>query len=216
MIKGVIFDCDGTLVDSEYLCNLAFEIMLEQYGIFTKAEVLLSKFRGEKLANIIETLQASHAVEFEDDFVEKYRAKVDELFCEKLLPNPGVKELLEQIDLPICVASSGPFKKIHRALTVTRLIDFFKEAIYSSYDVGIWKPEPGLFLYAANAMKVKPTDCLVVEDSNLGILAAKNAGMNACLFDPVGNIRVDGVSCYTTIDHMSKVKTIIKPVLDLF
>lgn len=84
IIKGIIFDCDGTLVDSEYLCNLAFEVLLKQYDIFVKAEQLMLQFRGAKLSNIIQEMQASYGVTFNDDFAKNYRTKVDELFFDIL------------------------------------------------------------------------------------------------------------------------------------
>ncbi|MCJ8315075.1 MAG: HAD-IA family hydrolase [Saccharospirillaceae bacterium] len=187
MIKCLIFDCDGTLVDSEYLCNLALEIKLKQYKVDVSASKLLEKYRGGKLSNILKSLEGEHQIKFNDDFVPEYRRLVDELFNSELKPCLGVQEALDDISLiniHKCVASSGPVQKINSALRITGLAHFFDGLIFSSYDVGSWKPEPGLFLHAAQNMGYAPSECLVVEDSIVGITAAKAAGMKSILFDP--------------------------------
>ena len=62
MIKGIIFDCDGTLVDSELLCNRALVMMLNQYGIREDEHDLMNRFRGGKLAEILSALDVRHAI----------------------------------------------------------------------------------------------------------------------------------------------------------
>lgn len=104
MVKCIIFDCDGTLVDSEYLCNLGLEIKLREYGVESSASEMMKKFRGEKPARILETLQLNHQIKFRAEFVRSYRSLVDELFEQKLRPCEGVNEMLLEIDLPKCVA----------------------------------------------------------------------------------------------------------------
>ena len=66
-------------------------------------------------------------------------------------------------------------------LTAAGLIDKFENRMFSAYDIGKWKPDPGIFLHAAEQMKYKPHECLVVEDSRSGVQAAKNGG-----FDVIG------------------------------
>ena len=84
----------------------------------------------------------------------------------------------------MCVASSGPPEKIETALQVTGLRDYFGESIFSSYDINSWKPEPELFLHAAKEMGFAVNECAVVEDSLVGIQAARSANMHAILYDP--------------------------------
>ena len=183
-IKCVIFDCDGTLVDSEYLCNLALVQCLKDFGVEENPKKMVKRFRGRKLTQILQSLEAAHHIRFKDNFVPQYRALVDELFKKELQACDGVKEVLENLSLPMCVASSGPFKKIETALQVTGLRDYFGESIFSSYDINSWKPEPELFLHAAKEMGFAVNECAVVEDSLVGIQAARAANMHAILFDP--------------------------------
>ena len=78
--------------------------------------------------------------------------------------------------------SSSP--KIHQALRVSGLDEFFGDKVFSAYTVGSWKPDPGLFLHAAEVMGYEPARCAVIEDSPTGIAAATAAGMHALLFTP--------------------------------
>ncbi len=207
MIKCLIFDCDGTLVDSEYLCNLGLEIKLREYGIEASADQMMKKFRGGKLSEILDSLEKEHQITFQENFVTEYRELVEQLFEKDLVPFKGVIEFLEQNILPVCVASSGPIKKIKTSLEVTGLTKYFGNNIFSSYEINSWKPEPDLFLHAAKTMGFQPSECLVIEDSRLGIQSGLAAGMKTILFDPLNlNEYIKGVERFS---YMDELKTII-------
>ena len=184
MIKCLIFDCDGTLVDSEHLFNRALSEKLALLGVVVSAENLVQRFRGVKLTTVLETLEAEYLITLDQAFIESYRQLVEVLFSNELVACAGVAETLTDIKQAMCVASNGPLKKMKLALSVTGLTDFFADNIFSAYEVNAWKPDPGLFVYAAKKMGFKPDECLVVEDSLVGIDAAKLAGMSAILYDP--------------------------------
>jgi HAD superfamily hydrolase (TIGR01509 family) len=207
MIKCIIFDCDGTLVDSEYLCNLGLEIKLRDYGIESSATEMMVKFRGRKLANILQTIESEYQIKLEDDFVSSYRSLVDKLFEKDLKPCEGVHAALTEIHLPMCVASSGPLEKINKALAISGLSSHFGGQIFSSYVVGSWKPDPGIFSHASKAMGFQPSECAVVEDSPVGIVAAKAAGMRPILYDP--HCIHDQTLCLRTISHMRELHSAI-------
>ncbi|ENM5747971.1 HAD-IA family hydrolase [Vibrio mimicus] len=183
-MKLVIFDCDGTLVDSELLCNLALEHQLSELGVKYAAEELLSKYRGRKFDSIITSLETELSMTFPESFELEYRLKVSDLFDKELVANDGVKDVLESLTIPCCVASSAPRSKVEQALRVTDLSKFFGNNIFSSYEIGSWKPEPQLFLHAANVMNVEPKNCLVVEDSLPGLQAAHKAKMKSIYYAP--------------------------------
>ena len=207
MIQCVIFDCDGTLVDSEFLCNLALEIKLKDYNVDVDAHDLVKQYRGVKLDLILQAIETEYGITLADDFVPSYRVLVNELFDEKLTPCHGVNDMLTALNLPKCVASSGPLTKITKALTVTGLAHHFNQQIFSAYDIGSWKPDPGIFLYAAKTMGYSPHVCAVVEDSIVGITAAINAGMLPILYDPLDiHPVIEGVH---TIKHMNQLQNII-------
>ncbi|EBA17561.1 HAD-superfamily hydrolase subfamily IA, variant 3 [Roseobacter sp. SK209-2-6] len=100
---------------------------------------------------------------------------------------PLCNQALGGLHHPFCIASSGPPAKIRSALAKTGLENLIRDRLFSSYDIGSWKPDPGLFRHAAKAMGAFPADCIVVEDSAAGLKAARAAGMKALLFDP-GNL----------------------------
>jgi beta-phosphoglucomutase-like phosphatase (HAD superfamily) len=81
------------------------------------------------------------------------------------------------MQVPFCVASSGPRTKIEENLRTTNLYPHFVDKIFSAYEVNSWKPDPGLFLAAANHFGVAPKDCVVVEDSFVGVGAGIAANM---------------------------------------
>ena len=207
MIKCVIFDCDGTLVDSEYLCSLGFELLLKNYGVHANANEMVDEFRGKKLDLILRSLESKYKIKLADDFVISYREQVSNLFETDLRAFDGVTEALSSIDLAMCVASSGPREKILKSLRLTDLEEYFSDNIYSAYDINSWKPEPDLFIHAANEMGFKASECAVVEDSVVGIRAAKSANMKAILFDPNKQGSLD--SSVTCIHNMCDLKNIL-------
>ncbi|OEJ99898.1 HAD-IA family hydrolase [Roseivirga misakiensis] len=205
MIKCLIFDCDGTLVDSEMLCNLGLEIKLRDYGIETSARAMMEKYRGGKLANILKDIEEKHDISFNENFVPEYRALVNQLFEKELKPCHGVHEFLSQNKLSVCVASSGPVQKINTALTITGLKRYFGNNVYSSYDINSWKPEPEIFLYAAEKMGFSPNECLIIEDSLKGLEAGLAAKIKTVLYDPSNSHEGSGVIRIDTMIDLGKV-----------
>lgn len=186
----VIFDLDGTLVDSETLCNQAFLDLVP--ALTDPVDVLVDRYRGKKLANILCDIKSRINAPLAENFEQLYRHRVAERFASDLKPIQGVPEMLGALQHPFCIASSGPPAKISHALEVTKLAPHFGERIFSSYEVGSWKPEPGLFLHAAAAMGFAPEHCVVVEDSPVGLEAATAAGMRALHYTPQGRTVVTG------------------------
>lgn len=207
MIKCIIFDCDGTLVDSEYLCNLGLEILLRNLGVESSAITMMAHFRGRKLATILEDIESKHHIKLPDNFVSSYRELVNELFEKELKPCDGVNDALAEIELAKCVASNGPLQKIYKALSLCKQLAYFDGNIFSSYKINSWKPDPGIFLHAAKEMGFQANECAVVEDSPVGITAAIAAGMRPILYDP--HAIHQSVSCLHTIRHMKELKDVI-------
>lgn len=179
----VIFDLDGTLVDSERLCNQAFLDLLPQ--LEDTVESLLQRFRGRQLSPVLLELAQRLGAPLPLDFETRYRRRVAKLFDAHLQPTPGTRDMLASTHFPRCVASSGPAEKIAQALAVSGLTRFFGDNVFSSYQVRSWKPDPGLFLHAAQAMGFAPDHCVVVEDSEVGLRAAAAAGMRALHYAPL-------------------------------
>ncbi len=175
--KLIIFDCDGVLVDSEPLSNRTIAGQMQDLGIpMTEAEAI-KLFAGGSLANVRDYAQKMTGQDIPEDFEDVYRTRSYELFRKELQAVPGIKEILENLPNIRCVASNGPIPKMELNLNLTGLTHFFDGKLFSAYEVGHWKPDPRLFLHAAKTMGFENKDCIVIEDSDHGIHAAKAAGM---------------------------------------
>ncbi|MGB5720488.1 MAG: HAD-IA family hydrolase [Woeseiaceae bacterium] len=188
--KLVIFDCDGVLVDSEQLGNDVFAEMLASFGHQISGDESTSRFRGMKLATCLEILGRETGIELPDSFETDLRQRMSSVFQAQLRPVEGALRLVESLRIPFCVASSGPRKKIEENLQTTNLYPHFAGKIFSGYEFNSWKPDPGLFLSAAGHFGVAPRDCIVIEDSFVGVSAGIAANMTVLAL----NARLDDKS----------------------
>jgi HAD superfamily hydrolase (TIGR01509 family) len=201
----IIFDMDGTLVDSEPACCQALLDLLPD--LTDDLTSLIDLYRGKKLANILTDVENKIGRKLPTAFDESYRDRVAAIFDSGLQAMPGAAETLAAIRVPICVASSAPKQKIQHALKVTGLSRFFGDRIFSSYDVGFWKPDPRLFLLAAKKMGATPDRCAVIEDSAVGIAAAVSAGMRAIQYLPYeGRDVADGALAIRDLREITDVR----------
>jgi HAD superfamily hydrolase (TIGR01509 family) len=177
-IGAVIFDCDGTLVDSEPIAAAAWA---DEVRALDPAVALddddLQALKGQGLPFVLDFLGQRIGRALPHDIETRVRHRMAVAFRERLQPIPGAMELLQSLSLPYCVASNGPRQKMELTLGVTGLLPWLQGRIFSAYEVGSFKPEPGLFLHAARELGVAPERCAVVEDSLTGIEAGLAAGM---------------------------------------
>ena len=201
----VIFDLDGTLVDSESQSNQAFLDLLPE--IDEPVTALIERYRGMRLAPVLADLESRLGRKLPDDFQVAYRSRVAELFDQRLDAMPGATEMLDSLSCAYCIASAGPPEKIRHSLKLSGLAPYFGERVFSSYEVGSWKPEPGLFLHAASTLGFAPDRCIVVEDSDPGLIAANAAGMRAIHFAPDGSAST--IDCHARTGSLVKVPRLI-------
>jgi len=204
----IIFDCDGTLVDSEVLGNEVLVAVVGEHGLELSAEEALQVFRGGKMAECVAELERRLGLPLPDSFVPELRRRTAEVFKTSLQAVPGALDLVRAVTGAKCVASSGPRAKIELSLAVTGLLPHFGDHIFSSYEVGIWKPAPGLFLHAARAMGFVPEDCAVVEDSMPGFEAGLAAGMRVFAFQPHGREK-DLPEGVVVVEHLAQLHQLL-------
>ncbi|NTJ44370.1 HAD family hydrolase [Agrobacterium larrymoorei] len=176
----LIFDCDGVLVDSEPVSVAVLIDMLAHLGVELTEEEAYQRFLGRSLASMTATLWEEYGIETDIDFLDHMRSALFERFRLELKAIEGMAETLDRLEMPRCVASSSQPERIRYSLGLTGLLEKFEPHIFSATMVKNGKPAPDLFLYAASQMGVDPANCIVIEDSPAGILAAKAAGM--CVF----------------------------------
>jgi HAD superfamily hydrolase (TIGR01509 family) len=175
----VIFDNDGVLVDSERLANGILAGLLTEAGVPYTLEQAVHEFMGGTMARVRASVEPRLGHALPADFEDRYHERLFEGFA-RLEPVAGVPEVLDALDaaaLAYCVASSGTHERIRTALSAVGLYGRFEGRVFSAHDVEHGKPAPDLFLYAASTMTVDPAGCTVVEDSPLGVEAARAAGM---------------------------------------
>ena len=177
MTELVIFDCDGVLVDSEGIGTAVLARAAIAEGADISAEESLRLFRGLKMAECVVEIERRLGRPVPETFVADARHAMGLAFERELRAIAGIHAALAAITLPVCVASNGPMAKMMHTLKLANLLDHFDGRIFSAYDVGAWKPDPGLFLHAARTLGAEPSRCVVVEDSLAGIRAAHAAGM---------------------------------------
>jgi HAD superfamily hydrolase (TIGR01509 family) len=206
----VIFDCDGVLVDSEPLGLRVIIDSVREHGLEVTWAEAMTHYRGAKMGEIVEDLSRKLGRALPDDFVPQLRARMAEVFRQELKPIPGVREALEKITLPICVASSGPREKITLTLSLAGLLPRFETRIFSAYEVQSWKPAPDLFLHAATACGAVPSTCAVVEDSLFGIQAGLAAGMKVFAYHPHGDETELQSLGATVFRHMNELPALLQ------
>jgi HAD superfamily hydrolase (TIGR01509 family) len=178
----IIFDNDGVLVDSEPISNRILADYLTEAGHPTTYEDSVRDFMGAAEHRIHELIRERTGRALPAGFDQGLHARVFAAFERELEAVAGAEVVLDKLaadGVPYCLASSGTHERIRVALRKTGLYGRFgEERIFSAQDVGRGKPAPDLFLHAAARMGVAPGRCAVVEDSPLGVQAARAAGMD--------------------------------------
>lgn len=176
--KCIIFDCDGVLVDSEPIAGQVLVDMANEYGANIDLNYALKNFKGASMQQCYDQIAHLATQRLPDDFMPNFRERSFESFKNNIRPVDGVTQLVKNLDMPFCVASSGPENKIRLNLQLTGLLPYFENHIFSCYTLKKWKPDPAVFLWAAETMGFDPKECLVIEDSISGVNAAKNGGFD--------------------------------------
>lgn len=177
MFELVIFDCDGVLVDSERISNIEFMEMLNELGLPLNLDDMFEHFMGKSMPQCLELVSSMLGKPPPLDFEENYQRRIRIAFKNGLRPVVGVPEMLCNLKLPCCVASSGSLAKMQTTLGITGLLPRFAGRLYSATQVARGKPAPDVFLNAATQCGVKPGACAVVEDTPTGVEAGVAAGM---------------------------------------
>jgi HAD superfamily hydrolase (TIGR01509 family) len=172
----IIFDCDGVLVDSELLSCRCLSEVLAEFGIALRVQQALELFLGRSTKAIEQHYRDLGQI-VPESFLPRLKSRVLNSFNGSLLPISGVADVIYDLRVPFCVASSSDLDRVALSLDVTGLRAHFGDRIYTAQMVRHGKPAPDLFLYAAEKMRTAPERTLVIEDSVSGVQAAKAAGM---------------------------------------
>jgi beta-phosphoglucomutase family hydrolase len=184
-IRGLVFDCDGTIADTMPLHYKAWTAALGAYD-HDFPEALFYEMAGIPTARIIEILNERHGYRLP---VQESAELKERLFVE-YIPQVGPIEPVVQIvqdyqgKLPMAVATGGTRVTCQKTLAALGLLDRFA-ALVTADDVQHGKPAPDIFLEAARRIGVEPELCCAFEDADLGIQSARAAGMTVIDIRPL-------------------------------
>ncbi len=216
----VIFDCDGVLVDSEAIANRIMAEAITAAGVPITYEECRARFVGGTLQRVIDTVEQWRGAPLPANWKADFEARRNEAFRRELTAVPGAAAAVEAIRAgrtPVCVASSGNLEKMNLTLGLTGLKAYFGDNLFSATMVAQGKPAPDLFLYAAEQMGQVPENCVVVEDSLLGVTAAVAAGMRVLAYTAEAEADALKAAGAQPFDDMAELPELLglKPALSL-
>jgi beta-phosphoglucomutase family hydrolase len=182
--KAYLFDCDGTIADSMPLHYRAWKQALEEWNCEFDEELFYA-WGGMPVAEIIATLNQRHGLSMPVEAVAHRKEKLYFQLLPELKPVPDVLEHIEAKPrgIPFAVVSGSTRESVTASLVSLNLLDRF-DAMVCAGDYEKSKPDPEAFLLAAARLGVAPEDCLVFEDTEMGIQAAQAAGMASVKVPP--------------------------------
>jgi HAD superfamily hydrolase (TIGR01509 family) len=173
----VIFDCDGVVVDSERIVFEVFGLFLRSLGVHLTDAETREQFLGRTLPECMKIVERLRGEPAPPGALERYCEDRDRVLREHVRPVAGIRDVLETLTLPYCIASSGGYDKMRITLGATKLMPFFEGRLFSATEVPRGKPAPDIFLFAAERMGASPARTAVVEDTVNGVRAGCAAGM---------------------------------------
>lgn len=184
-MKAVIFDMDGVIIDSEPVYNGIHEKMLRDFGVKEILDVP-EDYTGMTNSAVFKIVREKYNLKQTVEEISAYQLKVilEEFSRLEDEPIDGIRDLLallKEQQIKTAIASSSARKLIETVVKKFNLMAFF-DVIVSGEEVPAGKPAPDVFLEAARQLHVSPEDCLVIEDSKNGTIAAKAAGMSCIGF----------------------------------
>ncbi len=183
--RAYLFDCDGTIADSMPLHYIAWKTALAEWGCAFDEDLFYS-WGGMPTREIVSALNRMNGLSMP---VEAVAQRKENLYFDLIPRLKAIPEVVEHIEaehgrIPFAVVSGGRRGSVVRSLTAIGLLDKF-DTIVGAEDYQHGKPAPDAFLLAADRLGVVPADCLVFEDTDIGIRAATAAGMASVKVAPI-------------------------------
>jgi HAD superfamily hydrolase (TIGR01509 family) len=181
-IDLIIFDCDGVLIDSEIISARMLVAELGRMGVVIDLPYVTQHFLGRSYPVVMQQIRQDFGLDLPPAFETAYRERLLAAFEADLAIMPGVRDVLDTVALPFCVATSSSQGRAERSLALVGLGHLAGPRLFTAQTVARGKPAPDLFLHAAATCGADPAACLVIEDSLNGIRAARAAGMEVWRF----------------------------------
>jgi HAD superfamily hydrolase (TIGR01509 family) len=207
-LPALIFDCDGVLVDSEYLASRVEAEITRALGLELTVEEAHAMFLGKTVDGVLDAIAARTGRRPSSMFVYDWAFATAHAFKRELTPVPFVRAAVEDLQRrghKLAVASQSPLARVRFSLEIAGLDAFFGAHVYVTSMVPRPKPAPDIYLHAANGLATPPADCLVIEDSPAGAASARAAGFRVIGYAPgdtFAAMRGAGVTVIRSMDEL--------------
>jgi HAD superfamily hydrolase (TIGR01509 family) len=178
----LIYDCDGVLVDSESIANAVLAELMTGLGHPMSAAACGRIFGGRSVPDVLARAAEILGRSIPEDRGQQAAQQLMTRFRSELKPVERAADVVASMPHPRCVCSSSAPERLTLSLELTGLAPLFTPHVFSAAQVACGKPAPDLFLFAARNMGTAPSEVIVVEDSIVGIAAARAAGMGSIGF----------------------------------
>ena len=215
----IIFDCDGTLADSEIAHNTVLSRQLTDMGLpeYTP-EKTMETFMGHAVTDIIRKVETTHDVRFPENHIKDNQAVFRDILPDSIRLDDTCRPLLEKLrdaGQKMTVGSNGTRDNVIETLRAAGLKEFFPDDFIFTFEmVKNPKPAPDLYLHVCEAMHTKPENAIVIEDTVAGAMAGIAAGI-----DTIGYVglthrenqaqRLSDIGCTQVIETMGELETIL-------
>lgn len=186
-LAALIFDCDGVLVDSEYLASRVEAELTGALGLELTVAEAHTLFLGKTVDGVLDAIAARTGKRPSSMFVYDWAFATAHAFKRELAAVPFVRVALEELRRrghPLAVASQSPLARVRFSLEIAGLDEFFGNRVYVTSMVARPKPAPDIYLHAAQGFAATPADCIVIEDSPAGAASAHTAGFRVIGYAP--------------------------------
>jgi len=186
-LPALIFDCDGVLVDSEYLASRVESDVTRDLGLTLGVDEAHEMFLGKTVEGVLDAIAARTGTRPSSTWVYNWAFATAHAFMRELKAVDGVGVAVEELRRRghrMAVASQSPLARVRLSLQVAGLAGQFGDHIYVASMVARPKPAPDIYLLAAERLGAAPRECIVIEDSPAGAAAAQAAGMRVLGYAP--------------------------------
>ena len=207
-LPAIIFDCDGVLVDSEFLASRVESEVLRDLGLDLTIDEVHDLFLGKTVERVLDLIGERVGARPGAGFTYNWAFATAFAFMRELKPVAGIRAALEEFagrGHRMAVASQSPIARVRMSLAVTGLERFFGDDICVTSMVARPKPAPDIYLFAAARLGAAPGDCVVIEDSPAGAAAAMSVGMRAIGYAPgdtLAAMQASGAEIMRSMDEL--------------
>jgi HAD superfamily hydrolase (TIGR01509 family) len=201
---AVVFDCDGTLADTERLADAAWQVTLREHGYEAGPEDFASMI-GRPFPWCWDYMSARADLGDREQFIGRLRDRFQRLFDDDLELHPDTVATMRELaaaGVPLAVASSSRHEHVVKVLERGDLTDLVS-VVVGADDVALHKPDPTPYVVAARGLGVPAEDCTAVEDTGVGVAAGRAAGMFTVAVVRPGIDRASLVEAHRIVDEVS-------------